>query len=558
MHSSEESVMQLRAAEVAATRRRYELSRFDFVHYLNQLETKKKFQLVERVCSALYAFLGYFHQCHMLVAGLEPSMRDLQHSLHLARKDFARDDRLWSAKRMQLEIQLNRGFLQADSLLSQGTPQHAHRRRLTPTKLFSTGGGTGASPVVQRANKATNIFKHTGYEREQKGIISSDDEDGELDLRSIGVDDASAIGSIGGRSSGDEGQPVMEGFLWKRSNNVRKDWKRRYFFVQNGNLYYQRVDRQGSSVMVCDVKLCTVRACDKDVDPCFCFEVISAKNRNYILQAEDEESYQAWMDAIRCEIEHLLSTGPASSSRRISQGHADALGDADLARLAKLNPVCVDCDAPKPVWASINLGIMMCVDCSGTHRSLGVHVSKVRSLTLDKWPATVLQLMERIGNHKSNALWEATLAQQDNGPIPLKPKPDSKQEIRSSFIRAKYCVKSFLSPGVNMVNRNDVSRSLYQAAYIGDVEKVLWCVAHGGDLSWCNPDEGGCTAAHQAARGGQVLVLELLAQNGAVLDAVSEADEAPLDIAMSEQKQDIMNLLVSKLEKQQSWAGASR
>ena len=38
-----------------------------------------------------------------------------------------------------------------------------------------------------------------------------------------------------------------------------------------------------------------------------------------------------------------------------------------------------------PDWASINLGILVCIECSGIHRSLGVHVSKVRSLTLDKW-----------------------------------------------------------------------------------------------------------------------------------------------------------------------------
>src|SRR5271163_4973829 len=40
---------------------------------------------------------------------------------------------------------------------------------------------------------------------------------------------------------------------------------------------------------------------------------------------------------------------------------------------------------PDPDWASINLGILVCKECSGVHRSLGTHISKVRSLTLDKW-----------------------------------------------------------------------------------------------------------------------------------------------------------------------------
>ena len=43
------------------------------------------------------------------------------------------------------------------------------------------------------------------------------------------------------------------------------------------------------------------------------------------------------------------------------------------------NHICADCGAPEPTWASLNLGILMCIDCSGAHRRLGVHISKVGS-----------------------------------------------------------------------------------------------------------------------------------------------------------------------------------
>ncbi|KAL5491236.1 hypothetical protein EMCRGX_G016484 [Ephydatia muelleri] len=57
------------------------------------------------------------------------------------------------------------------------------------------------------------------------------------------------------------------------------------------------------------------------------------------------------------------------------------------------NDKCADCSSSRPNWASINLGIMVCIKCSGTHRSLGVHISKVRSVTLDDWEPEVQKVI---------------------------------------------------------------------------------------------------------------------------------------------------------------------
>ncbi|XP_057804123.1 probable ADP-ribosylation factor GTPase-activating protein AGD15 [Salvia miltiorrhiza] len=90
------------------------------------------------------------------------------------------------------------------------------------------------------------------------------------------------------------------------------------------------------------------------------------------------------------------------------------------------NKECADCRSKAPRWASINLGIFICMRCSGIHRSLGVHISKVRSTTLDTWLPEQVAFMQVMGNQKSNSYWEADLpAQFYRSPI-------------ETFIYAKY------------------------------------------------------------------------------------------------------------------------
>lgn len=49
----------------------------------------------------------------------------------------------------------------------------------------------------------------------------------------------------------------------------------------------------------------------------------------------------------------------------------------DLLRRVDGNTICADCGAAEPDWASLNLGALLCIECSGVHRNLGVHISKV-------------------------------------------------------------------------------------------------------------------------------------------------------------------------------------
>jgi len=110
-----------------------------------------------------------------------------------------------------------------------------------------------------------------------------------------------------------------------------------------------------------------------------------------------------------------------------------------IRQLLKLpeNKFCADCPIKGPTWASINLGVFVCLECSGIHRHLGVHISQVRSTELDTWQKEWYLVMKKIGNEKANDYWEASMPEDYSG----KPNQAEAQALSyklKKFITDKY------------------------------------------------------------------------------------------------------------------------
>ncbi|KAG9138125.1 hypothetical protein Leryth_001366 [Lithospermum erythrorhizon] len=123
-------------------------------------------------------------------------------------------------------------------------------------------------------------------------------------------------------------------------------------------------------------------------------------------------------------------SGKASVSKDLNAKHAKIL--EGLLKQPE-NKECADCRNKAPRWASINLGIFICMQCSGIHRSLGVHISKVRSTTLDTWLPEQVLFLQSTGNEVANNYWEAELH------------PNYNRGDIEKFIRDKYQERKWIS-----------------------------------------------------------------------------------------------------------------
>uniref|UniRef100_A0A3Q1BRY5 Arf-GAP with coiled-coil, ANK repeat and PH domain-containing protein n=1 Tax=Amphiprion ocellaris TaxID=80972 RepID=A0A3Q1BRY5_AMPOC len=366
---------------LSITRKCFRHLALDYVLQINVLQAKKKFEILDAMLSFMHAQYSLFQQGYNLLDEIDPYMKKL------------------AAELDQLVI---------DSAMEKREMEHKHA-------------------TIQQRVTLSLLLQDFSYD------------DSKVEFN---VDAPNGV--------------VMEGYLFKRASNAFKTWNRRWFSIQNSQLVYQKKLKDSLTVVVEDLRLCSVKPCE-DIERRFCFEVVSP-SKSCMLQAESEKLRQAWIQAVQASIasayrespdtyyiEHLDRTASPSTSSIDSASEPrerSARGETILQRIQCLpgNEQCCDCGQADPRWASINLGILLCIECSGIHRSLGVHCSKVRSLTLDSWEPELLKLMCELGNSVINHIYEGSYQEQGL----KKPLPSSSRQEKEAWIKAKYVEKKFL------------------------------------------------------------------------------------------------------------------
>lgn len=107
------------------------------------------------------------------------------------------------------------------------------------------------------------------------------------------------------------------------------------------------------------------------------------------------------------------------------------------------NARCADCLAKSPCWISMDFGVFICLNCSGQHRNLGPHITRVRSIKLDKWTTEIAQTMDALGNDIAAAYYEAKMTSNFGRPDPNGGTPERTKQ----FIAQKYINKVWAREG---------------------------------------------------------------------------------------------------------------
>ncbi|PSK43711.1 hypothetical protein B9Z65_7225 [Elsinoe australis] len=505
-------------------RRTFELKRFDYSSFMHDLHGGRKDQeILSQLTKYASAQAKGYLKTAKRVEEMAPTLEALCLEVSQADKEFQMQRTEREEKRRALEknprasvadpeaaAQINAAL--ADSTSSRPIP--ASYSSSPPTSSLQHTQSMNGSVLSATPPNITALPSRSTSSK-FKGI---------RDLEDNNAADAAAA---------NPGQIRKEGLLWSLSRPgahidpkglKTAGWHKFWIVLDHGKLqeYVNWKDKLDLHMEPIDLRVASVREA-RNSERRFCFEVITPQFTR-VYQAPSEEDMRSWIAAINNALQSAFeaknpssttvsSNSSGSSTRKdiaaVLTGKSSSVGhkahgmphphtskvphrhattgdkpgfmrfETDNATSEVLirirdadegNKYCADCGSDSKVdWVSINLGIVLCIECSGIHRSLGTHISKVRSLTLDTSVFTpdIIDLLLLIGNRVSNMIWEARLDRF------LKPSPHSTREQRLHFITSKYSDRAYVEPD----NTHAADELLLTGIKRNQIQQVLHALA---------------------------------------------------------------------------------
>ncbi|KAK7522106.1 ARF GTPase-like protein activator [Phyllosticta citriasiana] len=519
-------------------RRNFELKRFDYSSYIQDLNGGRKNQ---EVLSYLTRYADAQAKGFMAAADKVKTMMPQLDALSQEVKEADKEFQLQRAEREEKRRALEKsGTAYKEPEATAALLAQAHGGAASPEQNGVPPAGSAplfkstvsVVPSVGSPPGTANVTQTPGLQPGISGIPVQGGSPGANKFKGIrDLEDKVAV------DGGDNKHPPhKEGLLWALSRPGshldpkglnKQAWHKFWITVGEGKLseYSDWKNKMNLHMTPIDLRVASVREA-RNSERRFCFEVITPQFTR-VYQTTSEEDLRTWINAINNALQSAVESkgisDPAatesldrSTRRDIASvltgkssslsGHRGSAGDrkdkpvtrhatvgdrpsyrspepsGEANRLLEQireadagNKYCADCGSESKVdWVSINLGIVVCIECSGIHRSLGTHISKVRSLTLDVHSFTpdIIELLFKIGNRVSNMIWEATLNRAN------KPGPMSTREQRLKFINQKYADRAFVQPiSATLSHYSTPEETLIASVKKNDIQNVLYALA---------------------------------------------------------------------------------
>lgn len=390
------------------------------------------------------------------------------------------------------------------------------RKRLLVLNSFSDIINTyvlGLQSSVDVMESANNRAKELKKEIEQVNtIFSSIEKELQVKLKNMIEEHFSTAESSTFDSFMLNGTKEVKGYLFqKEKKNMTSEWKRKYFLLSDGKLLCYKNSTTKTNKEVIDLYLCAVKV-SEELNRNFCFEIISP-HKTFIFQADSEDSQSLWISALQNAILNKIDS--QNKVHELENDHENKEILKKIYECDEMNQICVDCGDKNPTWISINLGVIMCLECSGIHRSLGTHVSKIRSVLLDKIDEDTLNLFYLLGNSFANSLFLYDMTYMIDNQFHCMLNPSMNRTEREKWIKIKYLEKKCTEE----YKGSDLQHDFIRYVKNGDIKNTYSCIIHGCQINEPQKKDKNRIALHYAAQNGDCNMVELLIQFGANINA---------------------------------------